>query len=157
MTPEAGDILVLVPVKAVAAWIATCLESRGHRVLETDNPAEALRVLSFVRPAAVVVWLPSESLDEWARSLRVDGRSEVLPLVILSWYPTNHLATSSWFIPDYDDVVTLPVSAGALIGAVETAWLQERNTDEASFHPDELCESGQTPAKTLVRLGGVAA
>lgn len=144
MTPRGDDILVLMEVKPVAAWIGTCLETRGHRVLKTDNPAEALRVLSFVRPAAVIVWLPSESLDEWAGSLRGEGEWETPPLVILSWSLANPLAVASWFVPDYDRVVILPMSAAALAGAVETACLRGRKIDQAAFGPDEhlLADTG---------------
>lgn len=108
------DVVVLVPMRAVAIWIADFLKSYGHRSAAAISVAELSRLMLFVRFDAVVTWLPPDELDALATILQTHCPFRP-SLVILSFTSTEFSATPSWFRKDRDRVIRLPVSPSALL------------------------------------------
>ncbi len=81
-----ATILVVEDEPAIQELIAYNLELAGHQVLRAENAEQALEMVRSSLPDLVVLdWmLPGMSGIEFARHLRADKRTQLLPLIMLT-------------------------------------------------------------------------
>lgn len=81
-----ATILVVEDEPAIQELIAYNLELAGHQVLRAENAEQALEMVRSSLPDLVVLdWmLPGMSGIEFARRLRADKRSRLVPLIMLT-------------------------------------------------------------------------
>ncbi len=122
-TPRPHTILVVDDDPDHVALVAGILRRHGYAVLTADRADEALRLATERAPDAAVLDVMMDHLGEGfdlARSLRQQHPGSDLPVVFLTGmdavFDLRSEIGEDW-IPG-DRVLTKPVSAGALLGAL---------------------------------------
>jgi DNA-binding response OmpR family regulator len=122
--PEADDrvrVLVVEPDEASARAVSKALESRGCRVLEARDGAEAIRLAETVAGPVVVltdVALPDVGAYEFAQRLRAAAKDA--RLLVASFHPKDDLVRRGLLGPS-DPYLRRPFSAEDLAAAVDEA------------------------------------
>lgn len=112
------NVLLIVPIRPAASWIARLLEANGHRPAAIRRLEEIVRVASFIRFDAIVTWLPQQELSALCKI--VEQWPFVIPTIVLSWSPSwNHAPASS----GRHLVLPLPITGPDLLGALAACSL----------------------------------
>ena len=134
----AANILVVEDEPAIQELLAMNLEHAGHHVLRAKDAEQATHLVRQALPDLVLLdWmLPGQSGVSFARTLRQDDRTKLVPIIMLTARGQEHDKVAG-LESGADDYMTKPFSPRELLARIK-AVLRRR----APQLTDELIEIG---------------
>lgn len=148
-----ANILVVEDEPAIQELIALNLEHAGHRVLRAKDAEQAQSLVRHALPDLVLLdWmLPGQSGVMFARSLREDGRTRAIPIIMLTARGTEQDKVIG-LESGVDDYVTKPFSPRELIARIKAVL--RRRAPQFTDEPVEIAGLRLDPSTHRVSGGG---
>jgi CheY-like chemotaxis protein len=127
-----ANVLIADDDRNTRLLVRTLLSHAGHRVLEAQDGAEALRIATERKPDLILLDLsmPSMSGPEFLRALRADARTSSTPVALYTATTMNPALRDFMEIYAVRHVIPKPSEPAELLAAVERALNRAGNSTE---------------------------